>query len=116
MRIRIKNLRLQTIIGTNDWERQTKQEVVINLTLDIDNETAVQSDDLADSVNYKDLKLKIKEAVEQANFFLLEKLAGHILDIAMTDKKVARAAVEIDKPKALRFADSVSLELTRKRK
>ncbi|NEO23789.1 MAG: dihydroneopterin triphosphate 2'-epimerase, partial [Moorea sp. SIO4A5] len=29
--LEIKNLRLRTIIGFNDWERKTKQDVVINI-------------------------------------------------------------------------------------
>ena len=34
--IHITNLRLRAIIGANDWERDTLQEVIINITIDFD--------------------------------------------------------------------------------
>src|SRR5690606_5012842 len=47
-RIDIKNLLLRTIIGLNDWEREKRQDVLINLTLFTDMRAAGQSDDAAD--------------------------------------------------------------------
>ena len=44
-----------------------------------------------------------------------KKLTEHILDIVMSDPKIIRAVVEVDKPQALRFADSVSMESIRVR-
>ena len=110
MIIRIKNLRLRTIVGVNDWERAVQQEVILNISMDCDIDAAAKSDDLADTVDYKTLKLRIMRAVETANFLLLERLARHVLDIIRSEPRVRRATVEIDKPSALRFADSVSVE------
>ena len=47
--------------------------------------------------------------METSQYFLLEKLAARVLEIVGAEPKVLRAAVEIDKPSALRFADSVSV-------
>ncbi len=116
MLIRIKNLHLRTIIGFQEWERTRSQEVIVNLEIEIDDETATETDNVDDSVDYKELKYKIVEQAEQTDFFLLERLAGYILDIVMESGKVSRATVEIDKPHALRFAESVSICLTRERK
>jgi D-erythro-7,8-dihydroneopterin triphosphate epimerase len=60
-------------------------------------------------------KYRIVEEVEKTSFYLIERLAGFILDIVFENNKVTKATVEIDKPHALRFAESVSLELTRER-
>ena len=49
--------------------------------------------------------------VEQGRFLLLEKLVNDLLEICHRDKSVTRAVVTVDKPHALRFADSVSLTL-----
>ena len=35
-RIRIKNIRLRTIIGIESFERTNKQDIVINVALDVD--------------------------------------------------------------------------------
>ena len=115
MVIRIKNIRLRAIIGLNDWERDKKQDIIINLKIHTDDETAVTTDDIADTVNYKQIKTQVVEGVEKSSFYLVEKLAGFILDIVFENKKVTKATVEIDKPNALRFAESVSVELTRER-
>ena len=115
MIIRIKNLRLRTIIGVNDWERQKRQDVTINLKIHVPDESATTSDDLDDTVNYKQIKHRIVESVEASHFNLIEKLGAMILDIVFESPKIMKASVEIDKPHALRFAESVSIELTRER-
>ena len=112
---RIKNLRLRTIIGCHDWERKNKQDIIVNIKFEFDAAKAVVSDDIEDTVDYMQLKKAIIKEVENSTFQLLEKLANHIMDIIMGDNKISKATVEIDKPHALRFADSVSVACTRER-
>jgi FolB domain-containing protein len=109
MIIRIKNLRLRTITGINDWERKDLQDVVVNAEIEYDGSAAVESDEIADSIDYKAITKRMIREVEQSRFQLLDKLSGHLLAILMEDERVQRATVEIDKPGALRFADSVSV-------
>ena len=113
--IRISDLRLRAIIGTNDWEREHKQDIVINITMEFDAAKASQSDNLTDTVNYKTITKKIIKEVEASEFFLLEKLTDTVLKIVMEHPMVTQATVRVDKPFALRFADSVSMELSAKR-
>jgi D-erythro-7,8-dihydroneopterin triphosphate epimerase len=115
MIIRIKNLRLRCIIGINDWERENKQDVIINLKIEFDGEAAAASDDISHTVNYRTITKQIIELVEGSDFGLIEKLCSRILDVCMADPKVKKAKVEIDKPGALRFSDSVSMSDSRKR-
>jgi D-erythro-7,8-dihydroneopterin triphosphate epimerase len=109
MRIRIKNLRLRTIVGVQAWEREAPQDVVVNIDLEFDGTKAAASDDLADTVDYKALKARVMQTVETSRYQLLEKLAAEILRIVLSDSRVLRATIEVDKPHALRFADSVSI-------
>jgi len=109
MKIRIKGLRLRTVVGVFEWEQKAPQEVVVNVELEFDGEAAARSDDLADSVDYKRLKQRLLREVESRRYKLLEKLARHVLDIVLSNEKVLRATVEVDKPGALRFAESVSV-------
>lgn len=109
--IRITDLKVRTIIGINPWERKTKQDVMINIALDVDAGRAVRSDDITDAVDYKTITKKIIAAVKNSDFFLLEKLTDMVLRLVMTNPKVIRASVRVDKPRALRFAKSVSVEL-----
>jgi D-erythro-7,8-dihydroneopterin triphosphate epimerase len=109
MLIRIKNLRLRTIIGVEDWERRDKQDVVVNAEIEVDASRAAESDDLTKTVDYKTITKDIIRAVEGSDFRLLETLAQHVLKIILQHEGVLAVRVEVDKPHALRFADSVSV-------
>lgn len=115
MIVRIKNLRLRTVIGINEWERDLRQDVIINVEFGFDSDAAVKSDDIKDAVNYKKLKRKIIKHVESSKVFLLEKMADDILNLVFEDPKVIHAKVEVDKPNALRYTDSVSVVAERGR-
>lgn len=113
--IRITDLCLRTIIGTYDWERKTLQDVVINVSLEFDATKASKSDAIKDTVDYKEITKNIIAFVEKSKFFLIEKLAAEVLKIVLSNRKVISATVRVDKPGALRFAKSVSVELTKRR-
>lgn len=112
--IHITDLHLRAVIGTYEWERKVKQDVIINIALEFNAKKAAQSDKLKDTVDYKSLNKKIIAKVESSKYFLIEKLAGQILDIIIKTPGVEDATVRIDKPGALRFAKSVSVTLTSK--
>lgn len=114
--VRIENLRLRTIIGINDWERKQKQDVIINIKIRFDATQAGQSDRIEDTVNYKAITKSVIKTIEESQFYTVEKLAQAILDIVMEDPRVVWTSVKLDKPFALRFADSVSIEVSDQRK
>ncbi len=111
--IRITDLKLKAIIGINAWERKIQQDIIINLELDFDASKAAKSDNIKDTLDYKVLKKRIIDLIQCSKFFLLEKLVEEILILIMTNPKVLKATVRVDKPKALRFAKSVSVESSR---
>lgn len=113
--IRIKNLRLRTHIGIKEDEIQNKQDVIINVVIAYHAKQAQQSDNMDDALNYRTITKRIIALVEDNRFSLLEHLTARILDIASEHPSVTEASVEVDKPHALRFADSVSMELSFKR-
>jgi len=113
--IHITNLKLRTIIGIHDWERKHKQDIVINVKIEFDASKACQSDAIEDTLDYKVITKHIIKEVEASNFQLLEKLTQFILNIVMDYPQVQEATVCVNKPFALRFTDSVSIELNEKR-
>jgi len=114
--IRIKKLLLRTYIGFNEEEISKLQDVVINMTIDVDLTQAIQHDGIDDSYNYKTITKNVIALVQERKFKMLEKLTQSILDEIMKNKAVRSAKVEVDKPHALRFAESVSVELNATRK
>ncbi len=110
--IRITDLHLRTIIGIYDWERTEKQDVIINVTMDYDAAKAVATDKIKHAIDYKAITKEIIKNVEGSRFQLLEKLADVVMKIVLADPRVLRAVVRVDKPGALRFAKSVSVEFS----
>jgi FolB domain-containing protein len=113
--IHIKDLLLRTIVGINEEERRKRQDVLINVTLYADTRAAGRSDDIDDAVNYRTITKQIIERVEASSFFLVERLAAEIAAICLSDPRVERARVRVEKPGALRFARSVGVEIERTR-
>ena len=114
--IHIKNLRLRTFIGFNEAEKANKQDVVINAWLSYSATEASMTDDIDNAVNYRSVCKAMINKVETSKFLLLEKMAADLLAICMSNQQVIQAKIEVDKPHALRFADSVSITLTATRK
>lgn len=110
-RIRVKDLRLRTYIGINEEEILNKQDVLINLTILYAATDAVRDNDIDTALNYRTITKAIIRHVEGNRFALLERLTQEILDLVMDNPRVAYAEVEVDKPHALRFAESVSITL-----
>ena len=109
----IRDLLIRGIIGVNDWEREKKQDIVVNMFLTVDARVAGESDDVADVLNYRTLAKRVIEHVETAEPYLLEALAHQIARIAVVDFGAARARVRVEKPGALRYARSVGIEVER---
>ena len=116
MLVKIKNLRLRTVIGVYDWEKSKKQDVVLNLGIDFDGSAAQNSDQIEDTLDYKKIRNQVMELVEGNKFNLLEKMTSDVANLILDNPKVNHVEVEVDKPGALRFTDSVSISLKRSKK
>lgn len=114
--IRVKNLLIRTFIGFNPEELRNKQDVVVNMTIRADVNEAIRTDDVNNSYNYKTITKKVIKLVQEGEFKMLENLTQQILDLILKNPQVEWAKVEVDKPHALRFAESVSIELESDRK
>ena len=113
--IRIKDLRLRTYIGIKEEEINNRQDVVINVRLWYDAGMAIRDNDIEAALNYRTITKNIIAHVEGNRFALLERMTREVLDLVRAPEAVLEAEVEIDKPLALRFSDSVSLTLSDQR-
>lgn len=115
VKIQIKDLKLRTFIGFNPEERQKKQDVSIHITFEYDADKAAESDNVQSAVNYKVVTKTVIEFVENNQFLLLEKLAVDVCELIFENTHILTVEVEVDKPHALRFAESVSATVSRQR-
>ncbi|WP_371188643.1 dihydroneopterin triphosphate 2'-epimerase [Thalassotalea maritima] len=113
--IDIINLRLRTYIGFNPEELTKQQDIIINAQIKYPADDACKTDEESQALNYKTITKAMIHHVEEGHFKLLEKLTKDLLEICMQHPSVSRAKVTVEKPHALRFADSVSLTLSASR-
>lgn len=110
--IHVENLRLRTFIGFKSEELEKKQDIVINLWIDYPADLACGSDSETDALDYKVITKAVITLVEEGRFKLLEKLCADIIELVMAYSNVVSAKVKVEKPHALRFADTVSVTLS----
>ena len=111
----IKNLLARGIIGVNDWERTRAQNILINITMLTDTRRAAQTDDINDCVNYSTMSKRLLEHAENINRLTVEALANDLAKICLQEEGVQRVIVRVEKPGAVRFAESVGVEIERSR-
>ncbi len=112
-RIEIKDLLVRGIIGVNDWERENKQDILIQLTLFTDLSRAGATDSIDDTVNYRTVTKEVIAHVEASARFTIEALAADLAAVCLGHRGVRRVRVRVEKPGALRFARSVGVEIER---
>jgi FolB domain-containing protein len=109
----IQDLLLRGIIGINDWEREKRQDILLNITIFGDLSRAGKSDEIEDTINYRTMTKQVIQHVETSQRFTVEALAEDIAQICLGEDGVLKVRVRVEKPGALRFARSVGIEIER---
>jgi dihydroneopterin aldolase len=109
--ISLRRIRAYGRHGCEPGERDRRQPIDIDVTMQLDLAPAQAHDDLARTLNYASLYERIVAIVATTSYALLERLAGDILGALFADPRVRRAEVTLSKPGILDGATpSVTLE------
>jgi len=114
-KLRIRDLRVRCRVGVTPTERRLPQELLVTVTMHADLARACLSDSLGDTVDYSAVKKAILAECESTSFKLIERMAQRIAELALSDGRVKRVDVAIEKPGALRFARCSEVEISRER-
>ena len=109
----IEDLRIQTVIGVFDWEREITQTVSLDLQMAFDISSAGKSDDIADTLDYKAVSKRLIEFVEASQFQLVEALAEHCANIVLAEFPVTWLQLKLSKPGAVRGSSAVGVIIER---
>ena len=109
----LRELKVETLIGIYDWERQVKQTVLIDLDLAADAAHAAFSDRVEDTINYQPFAQRIVDFAENAEFQLVETLAEGVAAIVREEFGVAWVRVTVHKPGAIRGSRDVGVVIER---
>jgi dihydroneopterin aldolase len=111
----LRGLTAECIIGFIDWERQVKQTVVIDLELPVDCTRAALSDDVADTLDYKQLARRVVAFIEASQFRLVETLAQRLAELLITEFDLDWVRLSLNKPGALSSSRDVGVNIERTR-
>ncbi len=111
----IKDLLVRGVIGINEWEREITQNILINVVAYTDTRRAAITDNIEDCVNYKTLSKKVQTHAESAARLTVEALANDLAKLCLEQANVHSVMVRVEKPGAVRFAQSVGVEIERSR-
>ncbi len=109
----IRDLRIDTIIGIYEWEREVRQTVSIDLEMASDIRKAAATDDIQFALNYKAVSKRLIAYVENRNALLVETLAEEIAQMIRTEFDVPWLRLRLSKPGAVRGARDVGLIIER---
>lgn len=112
-RIIIKDLLIRGIIGISERERSQRQDILVNLVLFGDINAAGKSDNIQDCINYRTVAKKTIAFVEHSARYTVEALASDIARFCLEEPGVMGVQVRVEKPGAVRFAQSVGVEIER---
>ncbi len=114
-KIFIEGLKIPCIIGIFDWERKTKQTILIDLEISTNIRKAAKSDQIKDAVDYKSISKFILNYVQKSRFFLIETLAERLAALLLKTFKLPEIRLRVSKPGALRHSKNVGIEIFRRR-
>jgi dihydroneopterin aldolase len=106
-------LEIETIIGIYDWERVTKQTVILDIEMAFDIEQAAKTDDIQYALDYKTVSHRIISFVEASEFLLVEKLISEIAEIIRNEFNVPWVKISLNKKGAIRGANDVGIIIER---
>ena len=109
----LHDLRVDCVIGVWEWERKIRQTVVIDLDMAFDIRKAAASDDLADTLSYKEVSKRVSGFIEESGFQLVERMAEEVASILLDEFRVSWCRVRINKPGAVRGAGDVGVVIER---
>lgn len=109
----IEDLRIDTVIGIYDWERRVRQTLSFDIEMAFDNTVPAASDDIADTLNYKDVSKRLIAYVSASSFGLVETLAERCAAIIREEFGVAWVRLKLSKPGAVRGAKAVGVCIER---
>ncbi len=109
----IDDLRIQTVIGVFDWEREITQTVSLNLEMGFDIRDAAKTDSIADTLDYKAVSKRLIRFIEESDFQLVEALAERCATIVLAEFPVNWLRLKLGKPGAVRGSSSVGVIIER---
>ena len=112
----IKDFVIQEIIGIHEHEKIKKQKIKFNIVIDIDQNIVPDEQDIKSIIDYEKIINKLENLAKNKKYNFLESLAEDSFKEIFEDKRINSVKVKIEKPDAIKNAESVGVEVFKDRK
>lgn len=109
----IRELRIDTLIGIHDYERQGRQPIVLDIDMAWDNRPAAKDDDIALTLDYQKVSERLIDYVSNCEFLLVETLAERCAEVLRDEFGIPWLRLRLSKPDAIGAAAAVGVEIER---
>lgn len=112
----IEGLKVETVVGCFNWERQIIQLLMLDMIIQTDLEQASNSDDLDHTLNYAEICEITAKVIQDAKPELIEHAAKLVINaLFSTFHAIESINITIRKPAIIAQANSVGIRLERHR-
>jgi 7,8-dihydroneopterin aldolase/epimerase/oxygenase len=111
----IKDFLIEEIIGIHQYEKINKQKIIFNIVIDVNQRTLPNENNLESVVDYEKITNKLKKLTKKKKYNFLESLAEDSFKEIFEDKRINSVKIKIEKPDAIKNANSVGVEVFKSR-
>jgi len=111
----IKDFIVQEIIGVHVHEKTEKQKIKFNIVVNVNQNTVPDEKDIRSNIDYEKITNKIENLAKNKKYNFLESLAEDSFKEIFEDKRINSVKIKIEKPDAIKNADSVGVEVLKNR-
>ncbi len=109
----ISELKIETLIGIYEWEKQVPQTIQLDLEVGLRGEHAAKSGKIGDSIDYSSVVGRIEQLFKEQHFLLLEKAGEAIAETIISEFKTPWIKVSIAKLAPLRNVKKLGVVIER---
>ncbi len=97
----LSEVKVQTKLGVPEWERMVEQTIILDIEIGYDLSKACKSDNVADTIDYGEVVERVRTALKENSFQLVEALAEHICQLILKEFNALNVKVKVAKPSIL---------------
>ena len=112
-KIFLNDLKIDTVIGIYDWERETLQTLTFDLEMDWDIRKAAASDNIRHTLDYGAIANSIVSFVEQSSYQLIETLAEDLATMLLQQYPIPKLKLTLSKPVKLHGQNTARIVIER---
>ena len=112
----IKDFIIEEIIGVHEHEKIKKQKIKFNIVLNVNQSSVPDEKDINTIVDYEKITNKLENLTKSKKYNFLESLAEDSFKEIFEDNRINSVTIKIEKPEAIKNAESVGVEVFKTRK